>query len=774
MSPTASPTMTESTVADSATKPATEELRRPVFFDGQFLRASQLTAEQDYLSKVLLQTQLAGGVGVAHGLSLSGEAGTVRVTPGVGFVSSGMLYLPHELHSDIATLVAKATGDAASSKMLRLQLDADSIDVRDDVMFGLKCAEDCSGTTTSTSYRLETVALSVAAFVPSLPVATVAPNETDAKWLRSRLASAHFRGLDKANSLRNGAGLRSILWCRGNDLDTLAALPVGVLLYVDGSWICDPWIVRRERCDSPAEQYWAQHMGMRPHQLFLAQVLQFQCQLSDALGGVGHGSAEALEAEAQAFLNDLNADGANPLKLIQRRMLPGFAPRVGSAEILAGDNVLHNLGFVELPPAGFIPIDPSSDEPLVSQVERWFGVGPGRPSPVELEFVGVREAEIGQAIDEALHLERIPLWSPKDDPKPKVTIYIPDGIQQPVPPPPSPNLYSGWIDLGVVPVEGEESSGVHLRLASLVRFDADAKRRSGRFVLLGVGCRPWQIDDTRPYISDLPDLFTSSSAVMHPIDPLFMEQVTTDLREHTVAGVLAHLQGHTPADWSSIGESLTAKSLVAVWMAVDLQPGIGSKPPSVTIAEARFFEFPSTDNSASPFDATSAEVLGVPIGLTERPGGLTISAKWQGLINALLPVHDLTDIRVSATISDKSTTQVSLDNLNFEANGVAYGQLSLVARVADSKVGVTALQSAGHLGQAVALPIAIRIETVLELLSHTHGTQPSAAFVDRATQLLLSQPNGNAPQPPVWSTSANYVAFTRSRVSLRNDTTTTQ
>jgi hypothetical protein len=44
----------------------------------------------------------------------------------------------------------------------------------------------------------------------------------------------------------------------------------------------DPWIPRRERLEPPARQYWDRQLAMRPWSVYLAQLLQFQCQLRDA------------------------------------------------------------------------------------------------------------------------------------------------------------------------------------------------------------------------------------------------------------------------------------------------------------------------------------------------------------------------------------------------------------------------------------------------------------------------------------------------------------
>ena len=49
----------------------------------------------------------------------------------------------------------------------------------------------------------------------------------------------------------------------------------------------DEWTARRERIETSPRRYWAGRMAMRPWNVFLAQVLQFQCQLAERAGQRG-------------------------------------------------------------------------------------------------------------------------------------------------------------------------------------------------------------------------------------------------------------------------------------------------------------------------------------------------------------------------------------------------------------------------------------------------------------------------------------------------------
>jgi len=51
--------------------PAATPLTRLNYFDGKFLRASDLKAEQDYLRQLVRQSNQAGGAGVAYGYDVA-------------------------------------------------------------------------------------------------------------------------------------------------------------------------------------------------------------------------------------------------------------------------------------------------------------------------------------------------------------------------------------------------------------------------------------------------------------------------------------------------------------------------------------------------------------------------------------------------------------------------------------------------------------------------------------------------------------------------------
>src|SRR5262249_51965268 len=143
----------------------------------------------------------------------------------------------------------------------------------------------------------------------------------------------------------------------------------------------DPWIVRRERMDAPSRRYWQWTMRMRPWNVFLAQMLQFQCQLADLLaGGSPPGTPavdpcsppqEALQQAAdllqqvraglvsyRAAARDTIADQPAPLALSLSSVvdLHDKLTRVISSgmTVAARDRILIRGGIIELPSAGYL------------------------------------------------------------------------------------------------------------------------------------------------------------------------------------------------------------------------------------------------------------------------------------------------------------------------------------------------------------------------------------------------------------------------------------
>ena len=76
------------------------------------------------------------------------------------------------------------------------------------------------------------------------------------------------------------APLASRPWAEPGTEPTGVAVPLGVLLRIDGELVLDTWTARRELSGPPGERRWDGHLARRPWPIFLAQVLQLQDQLA--------------------------------------------------------------------------------------------------------------------------------------------------------------------------------------------------------------------------------------------------------------------------------------------------------------------------------------------------------------------------------------------------------------------------------------------------------------------------------------------------------------
>jgi len=472
--------------------PASTPLARLNYFDGKFLRADDLNKEQRYLRSLVELSNQAGGHGVVHGNDVT-EAGAGRLTigPGLAIDPAGrVLLLPDALSVGVAELVEKsrgtggvygsgngagsAVGSAAFANCVAATADtpgtqpgpgdlflvtlahAEALCGEEDV-YGRLCEEACV-TSTDRPFRIEGIVIRARPLNLTQPLPTCAAESIGPLHLRSRVASSFFAGeaLD-VGSLISKAGLASEVWCRGSRMDSGTEVPIAVIGLSGGTLaFLDPWIARRERIDDPARRYWQWRMRMRPWNVFLAQVLQFQCQLRDNLGGGDGGGSggdpcrethkmldeatrhletlttfyrdttEKLARASPTVRERLGADLTT--KALELNRASDFASRLAEVSqaltALPTDRLLIRRGMVELPSAGYLPVAPSSSLTVNEQVRRLMGEG------VNLRFCIVRPDYVAHALEEAQHLERISLVTGLDRPdrKQDVDILVPNGV----------------------------------------------------------------------------------------------------------------------------------------------------------------------------------------------------------------------------------------------------------------------------------------------------------------------------------------------------------
>ena len=466
--------------------PSPSPLTRLHYFDGKFLRAEDLSKEQTYFRRLVEYSNQAGGSGVVHGfdLSLGSNGDALRIGPGLAIDPGGrVLLLPEDFSIPVADLIeqsrravetANRTAAAAGSARFKeceqataappvsvaplndLYLitagHAEALCGNEDV-FGKLCEEACV-TATDRPFYVEGVVFRATPLVLTAPLPTSSSVSLTRAHLRSRVASAYYAGeAARLATLISGSGLRSDAWCLGSDAAGGTAVPLGVVSRSGSTTqFLDAWTARRERMDTPPRRYWAWRMSMRPWDVFLAQILQFQCQLHDLTArgttpgpvdpcqGAGRLVTEASDAigrftqffeQSTALFAQLQLPanrtpvldgGLSALTDLRRRAVDAGA----ALNQTLTQRFLINAGLVELPSAGYLPVVPEAALTVNEQVRRWMGEG------VDLRFCVVRPDFVAHALEEAQHLERISLLQGLDDPraKPQVDILVPNGIME--------------------------------------------------------------------------------------------------------------------------------------------------------------------------------------------------------------------------------------------------------------------------------------------------------------------------------------------------------
>jgi len=462
--------------------PAATPLTRLNYFDGKFLRASDLKAEQDYLRQLAAQANQAGGAGVAHGFDLTlGGDDRLDIGQGLAIDPTGrVLLLPQGTSVSVTELIEKSrdlqrlfgktsvasTSDFETCELASADPSVSSIDSSnlflivispadalcgEEDVYGKLCEEACA---TSTDRPFAVEGLIVRAVPLRLQTALPSPKviALTQAHLRSRVASAYFADeRRRVASLISKVGLEQETWCLGADAAAGSGVPIGVIARAGSTTVfLDPWIARRERIDAPAKRYWQWRMMMRPWDVFLAQILQFQCQLHDLFrntrepgsdvdpcGGARGAISEATDTISefkQFYESTARRFTALNVNLEEGITFKGGLSRLTALNdklisvnqglsVLTKDRFLIHGGIIELPSAGYLPVTPGAAATINQQVRRLMGEG------VDLRFCVVRPDYVAHALEEAQHMERISLLQGLDDPKdkPEVDILVPNG-----------------------------------------------------------------------------------------------------------------------------------------------------------------------------------------------------------------------------------------------------------------------------------------------------------------------------------------------------------
>ena len=525
-------------------------LKRLNYFDGKFLRAADFDVEQGYLRQLVALSNQGLGPGVVYGYNTTqGSGDTVQIGPGLAIDPYGkVLLLQSSFASGIQALIdaSKKTPVSASgasgtsgtpanggfSDCVQIAApppaavlpvsdiyvivicSAEALCGQQDV-YGVQCQDACVSSS-DRPYRLDGVV------VRALPLQLVTPFPASQMvaidsnlYLRSKVAHSWFADevLKHPNAISRD-GLLSETWCLGAAYDAgCCEVPLAVVARAGATTVfLDAWTVRRERIDAPAKRYWQWKMRMRPWDVFLAQILQFQCQLADLLSGIvtpgnrgGDPCAPAHQAlgEAAQLLDKVRSGLASyrsvpanatlsdrpallSLSLTEISDLHGKLQSVLQAAATPSqpkDRILIRGGIIEMSSAGYLPVVNGTGVSVNDQVRALLGEG------LDLRFCITTADYIAHAVEEAQHMDRISLIQGIDDKsnKPHVDILVPDGTAASSSITPTAGLYDarltfssqetgGLVHKGAAREETLDSGGTALYLGAAGLSQASVKK----------------------------------------------------------------------------------------------------------------------------------------------------------------------------------------------------------------------------------------------------------------------------------------------------------
>jgi hypothetical protein len=453
-------------------------LARLNYFDGKFMRASDFALEAAYFRQLVFLSNQGLGGGVVYGFSTTlGGGDTLQIAPGLAVDPTGaLLLLPQPVTIGIQDLIdaskqipvpTSAAGPAlvgterftdcvqiaapppvtvlpAGSLYVIVMCPAEALCGQEDV-FGKLCEEACV-TSTDRPFRIDGVVFRAIPLqlVTPFPTSTTVDISADIYW-RSKVAHSYYADeVLKHPPKISRDGILSATWCLGASYDpSCCEVPLAVVgRSGTTTTFLDSWIARRERMEAPPKRYWQWRMMMRPWDVFMAQVLQFQCQLHEILTRLvetGPGADPCapktvaigrttdlltrLETWHQSLTARLTQEQLNQLS-IPIADISGLKSDLGKLMLPmpASHQFLIEAGVLYTPSVAWLPINVGG--PTVNQQVRNL-MGPG----VDLRFCICRPDFVAHVLEEAQHMERISLLDGIDHPQsmPHVDVFVPNG-----------------------------------------------------------------------------------------------------------------------------------------------------------------------------------------------------------------------------------------------------------------------------------------------------------------------------------------------------------
>jgi hypothetical protein len=376
-------------------------------FDGLFLRALHLNKMQDYALELATALGVAGGPGVVYGFGVSIGAGDlINIEPGLAIGPQGRV-----LKSE--RVMTLSLGDLKPSGDDFWWVEINNLDwaYGDEAVQGLLCDEPCGPGTTIRGTRAEGVATRLVAD------SRVGLGGTTAERKRNWLASRLFELEEVQAKAWPGAASAKLAGRNWDPLPVPLGADQGIRLAIvipddSSGWQLDVWAARRDRCAPPPVPTWQWRLSMRPWDVFIAQILQFQALLDvrlNSASGAAIGYINDLLIRLQDVREHLDPqakitkqESAEEIASIEQDINTGglgLRLRTGGK-----DASLRSIGIDELPPGGFLPVTSTGDG-VGEEVMRLLG----GDQVVHVRVCHGDLSDVGGFLERAQHRDRIRL-----------------------------------------------------------------------------------------------------------------------------------------------------------------------------------------------------------------------------------------------------------------------------------------------------------------------------------------------------------------------------
>ena len=333
--------------------------------DGLFLRAEHLDQMQRYAAELSRTGALAGGPGTVYGYRLELSGSSLRASAGLAIDASGRpLRSLERIDVDLGDLDTTGPNRIWVVEVLA----TDPIASGNEPVYADLCATGCGPEASIRPWLDDAVQVRVRAQTLEGSWPNASPERVQNAMVSAYLEQERRAGgpwLTPSTVGSSGGAVPPLTgwpwWAALPAVEpTPSAVALGLLARIGGTWVLDVWSARRDRMAGAPENAWQGHLSQRPRAVFQAEVLQFQDQLT----------AETVTSPPEVPLTEY---------------------------------------FVELPPAGFLPV-PDAGLPEHGDLRRdeliahyYFG-----------DAVQVRLHECSAdvaltAVTLAQHLDRIPL-----------------------------------------------------------------------------------------------------------------------------------------------------------------------------------------------------------------------------------------------------------------------------------------------------------------------------------------------------------------------------